>query len=57
MFAKIFSPTISYRLFDPMPLPRIFRIHRRIRSSKSGFKIAVRTATFNKKIKKIPMYK
>ena len=28
MFPRFFSPTITNRLFDPMPLPRTMRVRR-----------------------------
>jgi hypothetical protein len=53
----MFAPTLSYRLFDPMPLPKVFRIHRKIKKLNKGLKIAMRAIGFARTIKRIPSNK
>lgn len=56
MFPRFFSPTVTSRLFDPMPLPRAARLRGAKRVGVSHAKLP-RTATFaavNFTVKKIP---
>ncbi len=53
-FPRFFSPTVTSRLFDPMPLPRSIRIKK---AGRTKAKLP-RTSTFKSvsfRIKKIPL--
>ena len=54
MIAKLFSPTITYRLFDPMPLPRIIRARRSLRSKKAKG-LTKTVSSFIRVVKKVPL--
>ncbi len=54
---RFFSPSVTSRLFDPMPLPRSMRLKRSKRVGKSKAKLP-KTSTFKSvhfAVKKIPV--
>jgi len=57
MIARLFSPTASSRLFDPMPLPKSFRARHRSRITKARKGIILVNSIFSATIKKIPQNK
>ncbi|MFO0780287.1 MAG: hypothetical protein U0519_00105 [Candidatus Gracilibacteria bacterium] len=53
-FPRFFSPSVTARLFDPMPLPRSIRI-KRVGKTKAKLPRTSSFATVSFKVKKIPM--
>jgi len=54
LLPRFFSPTVTSRLFDPMPLPRSFRI-KRVGKTKAKLPSTKRFKAVNFSVKKIPL--